>query len=350
MANEDEQKSAQQQPESERKFSQQQYDLLKRCSDKKDMTDWNKWQEEHWEEGIWLQGVDLNGAHLENAELWNANLENADLREAHLENANLWLGHMVNANLMGVHLENANLSGAHLEHAWGNGAYLRGACFSNAKLQGANFSAAIVDGETIVWDCEVDNKTNFMGVGLDSARIEPETKQILEYNIRRMNWEQWYRGKSENILIIRIHQLLTLPVRLFWYVSNYGLSTWRIIFTFFILAFFFAAIYYVCGILNPPGIVSSLFEGKERLVPVWLVPFRTIYFSIVTMTTLGFGDMHANCQSFLGHLLLTVQVILGYALLGALVTRFAVLFTVGGPAGKFAPTKTKEEEKIWLLK
>jgi hypothetical protein len=31
-----------------------------------------------------------------------------------------------------------------------------------------------------------------------------------------------------------------------------------------------------------------------------------------------------------------VQVILGYALLGALITRFAVLFTVGGPAGKFA--------------
>jgi len=31
-----------------------------------------------------------------------------------------------------------------------------------------------------------------------------------------------------------------------------------------------------------------------------------------------------------------IQVILGYVLLGALVTRFAVLFTAGGPAGKFA--------------
>jgi hypothetical protein len=37
-----------------------------------------------------------------------------------------------------------------------------------------------------------------------------------------------------------------------------------------------------------------------------------------------------------------VQVILGYVLLGALVTRFAVLFSAGGPAGKFSPTKTKE--------
>ena len=66
---------------------------------------------------------------------------------------------------------------------------------------------------------------------------------------------------------------------------------------------------------------------------------RPIYFSIVTMTTLGFGDMYANKGSIVGHVLLILQVILGYVLLGALVTRFAVLFTAGGPAGKFAEGK-----------
>jgi hypothetical protein len=34
--------------------------------------------------------------------------------------------------------------------------------------------------------------------------------------------------------------------------------------------------------------------------------------------------------------ILAVEVILGYVLLGALVTRFAVLFTAGGPAGTFS--------------
>jgi len=66
------------------------------------------------------------------------------------------------------------------------------------------------------------------------------------------------------------------------------------------------------------------------------------------MTTLGFGDMHANCQSFLGHLLLTIQVILGYVLLGAMVTRLAVLFTADGPEGKF--TLMSEETKQLLEK
>ncbi|UCF42435.1 MAG: hypothetical protein JSV99_07470 [Planctomycetota bacterium] len=39
-----------------------------------------------------------------------------------------------------------------------------------------------------------------------------------------------------------------------------------------------------------------------------------------------------------------VQVILGYVLLGALVTRFAVLFTAGGPAGKFSKSEVRREK------
>ena len=64
--------------------------------------------------------------------------------------------------------------------------------------------------------------------------------------------------------------------------------------------------------------------------------WHALYFSVVTMTTLGFGDIAANPDSWLGQTLLMFQVILGYVLMGALVTRFAVLFTAGGPAGKFA--------------
>jgi hypothetical protein len=41
-----------------------------------------------------------------------------------------------------------------------------------------------------------------------------------------------------------------------------------------------------------------------------------------------------------------VQVILGYVLLGALLTRFAVLFTAGGPAGKFSPAKKKKKQRM----
>jgi hypothetical protein len=371
MAKENEQKHGQQPEEGETKFSQQQYDLLKSCSDKKDVTEWNEWREKHPDEEIWLQGAHLEntylrGAHLENARLMGAHLENTCLREAHLENAylvgaylanaslmeahlentSLMGGHLKNAKLIRTHLKNAKLFGAYLEHAklsYTNlknselmGANLQGVRFWDAKLQCADFSRAIVDGETLFSeDCKVDRNTKFEAVALGNLRIYPKIKQLLEYNIRRKNWEEWYKGKSKNKWIIKMHQLLTYPVRLFWWISNYGLSTWRIIFTFFALAFVFALAYWLW-----PNFVA--FNGKpamESFQGLW----HAFYFSVVTMTTLGFGDIAANPESWKGQGLLMLQVILGYVLLGALVTRFAVLFTAGGPAGKFSPIKTKEK-------
>jgi len=100
-------------------------------------------------------------------------------------------------------------------------------------------------------------------------------------------------------------------------------------------------------IKNYPGIVSNLFVDRDGVKVVWwLVPLRTLYFSIVTMTTLGFGDIYANAQSLWGHILLSVQVILGYVLLGALVTRFAVLFVASGPAGSFSKKRVEKESGI----
>jgi hypothetical protein len=295
-----------------------QYEMLKCCSDKKDMTEWNKWRLANPNEDIFLEGSNFWRANLQNAKLWGVNLQDASLEGVNLQGADLY-----NANLQVANLGGANLQGAYL---------------NNTRLQRADFTTAVVDGGTLIWECKVNRYskserfTNFEGVGLDSVRIDPATKQLLEYNIRRQNWEDWYK---KGFLLRRI--LKRLSTQPFWWISDYGMSTWRIIFNFSGLAILFAIIYYLCGRFKPPGIVENLFvDRNEIVVPSWLVPLRTLYFSVVTMTTLGFGDMYANAQSIWGHILLSLQVILGYVLLGALVTRFAVLFTAGGPAGRFA--------------
>lgn len=212
---------------------------------------------------------------------------------------------------------------------------------------------AIVDGSTLFVDCSVDRNTDFRGVGLDSSRMDIELKQLLKYNIRRMNWKDWYDN----------HWFSKWPVRLFWSLSDYGWSTRRIIFWFFGLAFIFAAIYYglgaidyyVLGVKDQPGVVNNLFieeniAGQPRILTEWLVPFRAIYFSIVTMTTLGFGDMYAKGESFWGHLLLMVQVIFGYILLGALVVRFANLFASDGPSHTFVESWGQLNDGSWYVK
>ncbi|MFH1731352.1 MAG: pentapeptide repeat-containing protein, partial [Planctomycetota bacterium] len=362
----------------------EQYRMLKRCSEKRDVTEWNTWRDENRDAEIWLSGADLHQArlkgaslpkaHLEGAELWRVHLEKANLLTAHLEGARLWAAHLdgawlqraclTGAELRGAHLEDArlwdadlcdasltgahldgadllraNLAGALIENARLEGTSLRraslaGTSFVDARLHGADFTQATVDGKTLITGCLIDKETDFSAVGLDAARVEPGIQQLLKYNIRRKRWEEWY-GR---------HPRLAWLAEPFWWMCDYGRSTGRIVGTFFGLAALFAVIYYAGGLCSSPGLVKNLFADGDGPLPWWLVPFRALYFSIVTMTTLGFGDLHAHARSLAGHVLLTLQVLMGYLLLGALVTRFAVLFEAGGPAGKFTP-RTKRRKK-----
>jgi len=460
--------------EQERQFNDDQYQMLLRCSEKKDMTEWNEWRMPsqigvpiflqnarlkkaylaganlsgvHFEGakfgGANLEGANLNGAHLQGAILREAKLKGADLRKAHLDGTNLIETNLENADLrraylnkatlrktqlegaklrkvhligarfegidfVGVHFEGSDLSGANLEGAKLRGSYFEGAKFlksnlmnadvreanfeganlakallvntdffmanlKKAKLIGANLKGAdlretnlesadltesnleganiylarlkdtcleavIVDGKTLLWSCIINENTDFKGVGLDSARVEPGLKERLKYNIRRDEWQTWYKDKKHS----------RWPMHLFWKLSDYGGSTTRIIGWFFGLSFIFALLYFLCGLIDGQGVVADLFvdqnvptNQKPVLINPWVVPFRAIYFSIVTMTTLGFGDMYAMSKSIWGHVLLTIQVLLGYIILGALITRFGILFMSSGPMLELAKAKEK---------
>lgn len=357
--------------EKTRRFSQEQYDLLMRCSERKDMTEWDEWRVANPEEVIYLEGAKVFGAHLEGANLCeahlegakvpgahleganligahlegvllsNAHLEGADLCEAHLEGAILFEAHLEGANLCGAHLEGAHLSNARLEGAFLSEAHLEGAALYEAHLEGADlfgahlegadFQFAAVDGQTLIACCQTDRETEFLGVGLGSARIAPGLRQLLEYNIRRRRWEEWYGVGSRWRRILK-----NVLVRPFWWMSDYGRSTGRIAGSFFGLAAMFAVIYWLF-----PGCL----EGPAESGPAVRGLFHALYFSVVTMTTLGFGDIHAAPDSPWGQGLLMVQVLLGYILLAALVTRLAILFTAGGPADGHSPSPRLGEDR-----
>ncbi|MHC4173356.1 MAG: pentapeptide repeat-containing protein [Planctomycetota bacterium] len=333
----DESESKNEKPKEEHRFSQEQYDMLIRCSDKKDMTEWNEWRKKNPNEDILLEGAQFRRWHLLGG-VFNSGEATGHGSKTHLKGADFCYAHLEQAKFQDAYLSDAKFNHAHLQGADFHDAHVEGAILYKADLSGASVRTVIVDCETSFWKCKVDHDAKFEGTPLDGVRIDSATKQLLEYNIRRMNWEEWYKE----------HPKLKWLVRTFWLMSDYGLSTGRIIFTFFGLVIIFANIYYNWGAVDyyilrvngQPGFVENLFvDGNGIEVQWWLVPLRTLYFSIVTMTTLGFGDMYANAQSVWGHILLSVQVILGYVLLGALITRFAVLFTAGGPAGRFSNEK-----------
>lgn len=381
------------------------YEMIIRCSDARNMDKWNTWRESHPNADIDLEAVDLKGKYLKGANLRKANLYNAklnsamlqganfieaDLEEANLEQARLrkaklhkvklsnarlqganfkqaelQYANLIGANLqeakfhnallqgaklIGAELKQAKLHGAHLEKSNFEGARLAGAVFREAYLEGAEFCYVLVDGETHLVKCSFDATTDFTGTSLDNASIDPALKVALKDNIRRIHWQKWINSELEKGCRNRIVAWL---VKWFWFVSDYGSSTKRIIKTFFWLAFGFGIFYwllsYTPALFFPEwdGIIDDLKQG-EGWIGFIQTFFRSLYFSIVTMTTLGFGDMNAAKYGFfaslLGDIFLSVQVILGYILLGALVIRLSILFTSEAPAAK--PTLLKRRIKI----
>jgi uncharacterized protein YjbI with pentapeptide repeats len=265
-------------PKPQPRFSQEQYDMLKRCSDMKDMTEWNEWRKAHPAEDIWLQAVNFKGywlgkanfigetvwrqadgkdidftakVHLEGAKFESAYLEQAVFAKAHMERSRFQRANAKNADFHSAHLEetrlgvanfeNCNFSDAILENAYLTPSELKGAKFTNSDLRGCWIRACIVDGATRFWECKVNRYsrnerfTDLTGTPLDSVIVDPGMKQLLEYNVRRSNWEQWYkfedRGNWRDSSKERrgFSKAISYLVRFFWWVSDYGISAPRII-------------------------------------------------------------------------------------------------------------------------
>jgi hypothetical protein len=307
------------------RLDESQLAMLLRCSDAGDMTEWNTWRQVNPEEPIYLEGAMLRGAnlrggnfdhaHLAGAILWSADLSDTQLVEADLEHATLW----------GAHLDQAMMRRTHLEGALLSTACLKGARLLFSQLQGADCSYAIVNSDTLLLECGLDKGTNFTGVNLDSARFSPGLKQTLEYNIRRTWWGLWYkRGAWWR------RGLKYAFVRTFWWFSDYGRASSRLLLSFLMFSLMFATVYWV----HPQMLRLEDNAGLQG-------PLHAFYFSVVTMTTLGFGDIHANPASGMGQVVLMLQVLLGYMLLGALVCRLGVLFQARGPAAHFTPRNSR---------
>jgi len=118
----DETTSQKEEPKEDRRFSQKQYEMLLRCSEEGDMSEWSEWRKANPSEVILLEGAELREANLEGAYLRRANLEGADLWQANLQGADL-----LQANLQGAWLVEANLEGAKVQGAQLEGAHLLGA-------------------------------------------------------------------------------------------------------------------------------------------------------------------------------------------------------------------------------
>lgn len=333
--------------------------------------------------GLCLNGVDLEEAHLEGASFRRAQCAEASFYRARCNGTNFMNAYCCRANFWQSHCESPKAGeidtlfyAANLEGANFSDAHCEGTSFSHANCKGARFSHSDMDRKTKFMEIHIDDKTNFLTSGLSISNTDPGTLSKLEQNIRRGYWQKWEQGYYEkicktfcfiksletitpklvkfyvnvlkliclikSILPFSISQktvdiILLLPricilgfVHFFWYVSDYGYSTRRIILWFFIFIFFFAFIY-------------SLFPSMLSIngSPIKSVSFlQMLTYSTSTMVTLGFSNINVGFldsatppiePNGIGMFFVTANLVVGYFMLAVLVTRLAVLFQTMAP-------------------
>jgi len=298
--------------------------------------------------GAWLvdadlSGVDLSGADLRGADLSRANLSGASLMLADLSEATLFEADLSGVEATGATFRKAQLTqckaaGAGFGRADFTGANLVGGCFrgasftdatfadadvrtadlgkcrlKNAKLERADFTSADLSGadlEDAAVDHAVFNKADMRGASFRGVRGYPSADWVGAdlreadfcgaYLLRREAIDQNYLWE------FRRKSRANAAVYLVWKAtSDCGRSVARWGLWTALIAVVFAAIY---------SLVAIDFGSDET----WLSP---LYFSVVTLTTLGYGD--ALPTDVLSQTVVMIQVVIGYVMLGGLLSIFA---------------------------
>lgn len=245
-----------------------------------------------------LRGLDLVLLPPENRQISFSNEKSQrqlDLSYARLEGA----------RLTGLNLSHANLGRAQLQKATLRGVEFTGAVLTKAHLEDADLRDAVLDGARLGHIRYTEDGFWWPGTVLMEAHLEKAL--YVDPLLERCAKDQYYLYvlKYRN----RNNPVFGLFFFLWWISCNYGKSPliWAVWSVF--LALGFALVYYQLG--ECAFDVRNLDWGFSSMV----------YYSVVTFTTLGFGDVTPNTQEAAWWVM--AEVIAGYVMLGGLISIFA---------------------------
>ncbi len=242
-----------------------------------------------------LTGADLSSANLEEADLSSSGLGMACLRNARLFNANLSLTTLSKADLEGTDLRCCNLRNARLRES-----RLLNTDFTGADLRGADLSLSIVSGSQFVNVDLRDSRLRMVRDFNKASWIGADIRDINfagAYQMRRFIVDQNYLKEfKEN------NRLSSIIYKIWWLTSDCGRSLTRWFLCVLLLILFYAIVY-------------SFVEIDYGEYPTW---FSGVYYSIITITTLGYGDVVP--ASLAGQIVAIAEVISGYLMLGGLLS------------------------------
>ena len=258
-----------------------------------------------------FHSADFTSSCMTGADLYKADLQNAVLQETDLSGAELSY-----TNCQGADFRGANLTGARL-----NEADLRGADFSHADLTDVDLTRANITGAKFHFARFTDANVMHLNYG---TYLDMDG---LYYGVRGIdstfgNAIFVRDAKDQDYIDTLQHAILdstpgfSRNLRLFlfkaWKLIDHGRSLSKVAFYAFLIATFYGFIYLLDMKL---GWEIMDYSNSAK---TWFTPF---YYSVVTYTTLGFGDVTAD--SLFGEIFVISEVILGYFTLGLLLAILA---------------------------
>src|SRR5437868_3155888 len=218
---------------------------------------WNHWRKEHPDVKPDLEEASLIGAALSEANLSNAKLRGADLRGANLRGANLKETDVSDIKYLDRNHDQRFLT------------WVYPCAIMRGKYQGIRVASCY-------------GKATFKRDAQDQDFLDTLEKQWEE------TWRMWlFRA---------------------WGIIDYGRSMFGVFLLALIIVLGFGLTYHF-----HPDLISYRSHSQT--------PFSPFYFSIVTFTTLGFGDVTPNGVG--GEMIVSLQVISGYLTLGLLIAILA---------------------------
>lgn len=280
-----------------------------------------------------LAGINLAGANLTGVRFFRSNLTGADLSEADLSGAEFAAADLTEANLEGINGARAGFGQANMTNVKLFRANLQGASLSQAELKGANLSCANLQqarlresnlnsadfSEADLREADLSladvTKSIFFNADLRQARLRRvggfKKANWIGVDIRDINFAGAYLMRREIvdqnfIKEFRCYNKLTKLLYYPWWITcDCGRSMLRWCLWIAVQTFFFAWIYSMVGL-------------DYGSYPTWLSP---LYFSVVTLTTLGYGDVLPATP--LAQMVTMCEVTIGYMMLGGLLSIFS---------------------------
>jgi uncharacterized protein YjbI with pentapeptide repeats len=261
-----------------------------------------------------MNEANLQKTHMRYAKFKNVRMEKAQFQEANLRHTDFEHAYAKDADFSNADLKDSTLEFAHLRDCNFRGAYMKRANLKRTFLGGANLRNANLTNATMKY-AEFDSKSNLLNANLLQCKLDYSTLKNCRHKLDRvviqerdgniveasdvyLNLKNYFRGEGlyeisgdyyfrEKLMERKMNysskklfnKLLWLKSLAYSALCGYGEKPYRVILSSLVIIFMFGLIYW-------------MFSGLESGTNNGINWYDNFYFSVVTFTTLGFGDIH----------------------------------------------------------